>query len=277
MTRYADLHIHTFYSDGTLSPEEVARQARDSGLAAIAICDHDCTDGIDPCQRSAFKLGLEVIPGIELTVEKDGVEVHMLGYFIDRNLEWFQKKLKDIRGNRVNRIYKMVSKLKDVGVNVDPEEVFRLASKGSVGRLHLAYAMFYGGQVRRVQEAFDNYIGSSKPCYVPHVCFSSEEAIGTILKLKGVPVLAHPYVIGKDEFIPEFVKYGLRGIEVYHTDHSSSTVKHYNAIASRYNLIATGGSDCHGLGKGRILMGGVKVPYVFVERLKEEAKAISKS
>ncbi|MFA5146343.1 MAG: PHP domain-containing protein [Candidatus Omnitrophota bacterium] len=272
--KYADLHVHTFYSDSTFSPEEVVSCAVEKKIDAVAICDHDSIDGIEPCRRIGAELGVEIIPAIELTAEKVDIEVHMLGYFVDWKIPWFQEKLREIQKLRIGRVYKMVDKLKGENVEIDPDDVFKLAGKGSVGRLHMAQAMLKAGKIKRLQEAFDKYIGFLKPCYVPNIRFSPQNAIELILSVGGVPVLAHPYTIRKDECIPEFVEYGLRGIEVYHTDHKPIIVQHYEETAKRYGLIATGGSDCHGLGKGKVLMGGVRVPYSVVEKLKEESERI---
>lgn len=272
--KFADLHIHTDFSDSTFSPEEVAAHAGEKGLSAIAICDHDCVDGIEPCEKAASPLGIEVISGIELTVEKEDAEIHILGYFIDRKVEWFQNRLKAMRESRISRVYEMVEKLNALGINVKVEDVFRLAGRGSVGRLHLAQAMLKTGKVKSFREVFGKYIGFQKPCYVPHVKFSPQEAIEFILKDGGVPVLAHPGIMNKDEYIPELVGYGLKGIEAYHTDHSSGVVKHYEELAEEYGLLTTGGSDCHGMGKGRVLIGTVRIPYELVEKLKRQAGKI---
>lgn len=275
--KYADLHVHTFYSDSTFSPDEVMACAKEKSLDAIAICDHDCIDGIPPSIEISSRLDIEVIPGIELTAEKLDAEIHILGYFIDWRNEAFQKKLKEIQESRVSRIYKMVEKLDGMKIKVNPADVFKLAGKGSVGRPHLAQAMLRAGSIRNLKEAFEKYIGFLKPCYVPNIKFSPQNAIELILSVGGVPVLAHPHTVGKDEYIAEFIEYGLRGIEVYHTDHKAAMVKHYEEVAKRYNLLMTGGSDCHGLGTGRVLMGGIRVPYEIVEKLKEEAKKIKKN
>ena len=272
--KYADLHVHTFYSDSTFSPEEVVSRANEKGLAAIAICDHDCIDGIEPCRKLGDKTGLEIIPGIELTVEKIEAEAHILGYFIDWKLGWFQKRLKAIQAARVDRIHRMVEKLKDLGIDLDAKEVFKLAGKGSVGRLHLAKTLLKNGKIRDIREAFDKYIGFNKPCYISNVRFSPREAIEMIIKTGGVPVLAHPYVLRKDECITEFIEYGLRGIEAYHPEQKGSIAKRYESLAEKYKLLVTGGSDCHGLGKGYVLLGSVKVPYSVVEKLRAESERI---
>ncbi len=272
--KFADLHVHTFYSDSTFSPEEVVSCASEKGLSAIAICDHDSVDGIAPCTEIGDRMGVEIIPGIELTVEKADIEIHILGYFMDYKVEWFAKKLREIQKARVERIHKMVEKLNAEGIDVKAEDVFALAGKGSVGRLHLAQAMLKTGKVTTFREVFDKYIGFKKPCYVTNIRFTPREVLEALLKIGGVPVLAHPNVTGADEYIPELIGYGLRGIEVYHTDHRPSVTKHYEALAKGYGLLSTGGSDCHGLGKGRVLLGGVRVPYTIVEALREESMRI---
>ena len=144
----------------------------------------------------------------------------------------------------------------------------RQAGRGTVGRLHLAQAMIQTGKVKGFREVFSKYIGFQKSCYVSHIRFSPQEAIEAILRTGGVPVLAHPGIMNKDEYIPELIGYGLKGIEVYHTDHKASVIKHYEELAAEHGLLLTGGSDCHGMGKGKALIGTVRVPYELVEKLK---------
>jgi predicted metal-dependent phosphoesterase TrpH len=272
--KYADLHVHTFYSDSTFSPEEAVACAKDRALAAIAISDHDSVEGIDPCRAIGDKMGIEIVPGIELSVERADAEIHILGYFMDYSLDWFRKQLKELQDARVKRIHKMVEKLCSEGIDLKAEDVFKIAGRGTVGRLHLAYAILNTGKVKTIKDIFGKYIGFRKPCYVPNVKLTPQEAIDMILRTGGVPVLAHPGCMGRDECIPELIGYGLRGIEVYHTDHGSGAVKRYQKIAKENNLLATGGSDCHGLGKGRALMGEVRVPYTVVDELREESRKI---
>ncbi|MFA6141703.1 MAG: PHP domain-containing protein [Candidatus Omnitrophota bacterium] len=272
--KYADLHIHTFYSDSTFSPEEVISHAHEKGLSAIAICDHDSINGIEPCRKIAGPLGIEVVPGIELTVEKEEAEIHLLGYFIDWTKEWFQEKLKALQASRKERIYKMVDKLKGAGIAIEADDVFKLAGIGTVGRLHVAQAMLKTKKVRNYKEIFEKYIGFMRPCYVSNVRFTPREAIDMILKVGGVPVLAHPNTMKRDDYIQELIECGLRGIEVYHTDHKPSVREHYKKIAEENGLLITGGSDCHGMGKGRPLIGTVRVPYEIVEKLRAESEKI---
>jgi predicted metal-dependent phosphoesterase TrpH len=272
--KYADLHVHTFYSDSTFSPGEVVACAKDRALSAIAICDHDTIDGIEPCREIGDKMGVEIVPGVELTVEKVDAEIHILGYYLDYDLSWFRDRLKELRRGRIARIHKMVDRLRSHGIDLNAKEVFDIAGIGSVGRLHLAHAILKTGKVKSVKDIFEKYIGFNKPCYIANERLTPEEAISMILRAGGVPVLAHPSCTGKDEYIPELIERGLRGIEVYHTDHKPSDVKRYETLAKEKGLIITGGSDCHGFGKGRILLGEVRVPYTTVERLREEAGKI---
>lgn len=269
--KYADLHVHTYYSDSTFSPEEVLSAAKDKALSAIAICDHDTTDGVEPCAKIGMESGIEVIPGIELTVEKPDAEIHILGYMIDYRLQWLQKKLKTIQEGRVKRIYKMLERLDAEGIKIAAKEVFDIAGRGSVGRLHLARAILNSGAAKNFREVFEKYLGFGRSCYVPNIKFEPKEAIEMVIQAGGVPVIAHPGILSRDEYIPELVSCGLKGIEVYHTDHNTSTTRHYEELADSLGLIKTGGSDCHGAGKGRVLIGTVRVPYEIVERLKAEA------
>lgn len=268
MERFADLHVHTYLSDGTFSPQEAVERAKGMGLSCIAITDHDCVDGIEPASEAGEKLDLEIIPGVELTAQEEGIEVHLLGFFIDWKDEPFLKKLKIICQSRVKRTYQMIERLKKYNIAIDPEEVFRTSGPGSVGRLHVALVMEKHGYVSSVKEAFNRYIGDKAPCYVRHFEISAKEAIAEIKRIGGAAVFAHPYVMGKNNFIAQFIKYGLDGIEAYHSDHPGTASKHYIELAQKYKLLVTGGSDCHGLGKGEILMGKVKVPYELVEGLR---------
>lgn len=269
MQKKADLHVHTNLSDGTFPPHEVIAYASKIGLDCIAICDHDVIDGIAPSLEAGERYNLEVIPGIELTAEKNGYEIHMLGFFVDWKNEAFKNRLEMLCVQRRKRICEMVDKLNQHGIPITAEDVFKIGGDGSVGRLHLAIALYRQGHTATIDDAFRKYIGHKKPCYVSKINLTPEDAIGEIIKAKGIPVLAHPGILAKDEFIPSYVKSGLMGIEVYHTDHGAAAVKRYEEIAKAHGLLMTGGSDCHGLGKGKILMGSITVPYELVEKLKD--------
>jgi len=274
---YADLHVHTFYSDSTFSPEEVISLAKSRILSAVAICDHDSVDGIELCKRYGRRYGVEVIPCVELTVDDAEVEAHILGYFVDYKIGWFRKRLKKVQKTRIERVHKIVSRLKDEGIDIRARDIFALSGKGSVTRFHVAKVILKSGKIKTIKEIFGKYLGFGKPCYVPSVSFSPEESIDVILRAGGVPVVAHPFVMHNDEHVKKLISYGLRGIEAYHPEHNKGVTKHYEKMASENGLLVTGGSDCHGLAKHRALLGTVRVEYSVVEKLREEADRIKKN
>lgn len=270
----ADLHVHTCFSDSTLNPAQVVEYAGQAGLRAIAITDHDVIDGIPVVASLAADRGLEVIAGVELSAEIEDEEIHILGYFIDYTQPWFLEKLKTICQVRNKRIHLMVEKLNKMGVNINSGDIFEYSGKGSVGRMHVAQIMVKAGYVSNLNEAFQKYIGNKGPAYVQKYTLSPAEAISIIRRIGGIPVLAHPHIMGHDEFIPGYVQNGLMGIEAFHTNQTEEMAAHYQKIAGRYGLIVTGGSDCHGLAKGEVLIGRVKVDYQVVEQLKELKKKV---
>jgi predicted metal-dependent phosphoesterase TrpH len=267
--KLADLHLHTFFSDGTFSPQELVDEAKAKGLACIAITDHDITSGIAPAKKIAAD-SLEVIPGIELSAEIDSKEIHILGYFIDTQSKRLQEEIEKINLIRRQRVFEMTDKLKSLGVDLEPEDVFKVSGKGSVSRLHIATAMVLKGAASNIYEAFSKYIGNKGPAYVGKFSLTPEGAIKLIKEAKGIAVLAHPQASNCDELIPSFVKAGLRGLEAYYPEHSESTVNYYLKVAEKYNLLVTGGSDCHGKSKPDVAVGKVSIPYELVEKLKKE-------
>jgi predicted metal-dependent phosphoesterase TrpH len=267
--KVADLHLHTVFSDGTYTPEELIRAAAAQGLSAIAIVDHDSVDGIEEACRYGSVHKVEIISGIELTVEYERAEVHILGYCIDYKDNNLIEKLRLLSKNRIERIHTITDKLKGLGVALEAKSVFEIAKLGTPGRLHIARAMVAKGFVGSTYEAFQKYIGDKGPAYVSGFKLSPAEGIKLIKDAGGVPVLAHPYSINRDEVIPEFVGYGLMGLEVYYPEHTQATINFYLGLADKYNLLVTGGSDCHGAAKPEIKLGLVKIPYELVEKLKE--------
>lgn len=266
--QFADLHLHTVFSDSTYTPEELLLLSKEVGLSCISIVDHDTIDGIEPALEISKEIGIEVLAGIELTAQYADSEVHILGYLIDYQDQHLKQRLESLKVDRRIRIYKMIEKLKDMGINLDAESVFALAKQGAVGRMHLAMAMKNYGFVDSIGEAFKNYIGDKSPAYVLGFKLSPKEAIDLILQAKGIPVLAHPYSISPQELIFKFIDLGLKGIEVYYPEHTNSMIENYLGIAQKYNLLVTGGSDCHGLNKPEIKLGAVKIPYKLVQELK---------
>ena len=266
--KYADLHVHTCISDGSFTPGEVINQALSANLSAIAITDHDAVEALDEAVREAGDR-IEVIPGVELTAEMEGKEIHILGYFIDWRDAKFQQELKSLQKVRLERSRKIVEKLKQLGMEIDYDELLRFSGKGSVGRLHIARMMKSFGYVGSIREAFQRFIGEGKPACVGKFGLSPRQAMELIKNVGGLTVLAHPYLLNHDEWISQFVDDGLDGLEVYYSIQNPQITGHYERIAAKNGLLMTGGSDCHGLAKGRVLLGKVKIPYSLVEKLKD--------
>lgn len=273
--RLVDLHVHTTYSDGIFTPERVVKEALDRGLKAISITDHDCVDGIQPGMDAARGTDLEIVPGVELSAARNEAEIHILGYFIDWKEPVLARALKEIRESRVRRMKEMIRLINTYGANLNEDKVLRSIPTGTIGRLHLARIMTDEKITKNVREAFDRYIGNGKPCYVNHKRLDYREAIEMIKKTGGVPVLAHPGIKGRDEYIHDYVQAGLRGLEVFYIKHGLLKQGKYLALAKKYNLLVSGGSDCHGAnGREESLIGRIKLDYKAVEQLKKEAEAI---
>lgn len=268
-SRFADLHLHTLFSDSTYTPKELVLKALELDLACIAVVDHDTVNGIEPTEKFAKLKKIEVLTGIELTAEYNGIEIHILGYLIDYKRKELTEKLDFLKKVRIERIYKILDKLKNMGIKLKPDTVFKIAKQGTVTRLHIARAMVNEGLINSTQEAFLKYIGDSCPCYIAGFRFSPYEAIKLIKNVGGIPVLAHPYSLNKDELIPQFIEYGLMGLEIYYPEHTQSMVNFYLNLAKKYDLLITGGSDCHGEAKSKVTIGLIKIPYDLVEKLKE--------
>ncbi len=267
---FADLHLHTAYSDGTYSPAELATEAERNKLRAIALTDHDTVEG---CPQTAFECaqrGIEFVPGTELTAEQDGIEVHILGYGIDLDNEHFLAEMGRFQRVRQNRIREIVALLNARQVPLQAEAVFALANCRAPGRPHVARALVQAGICSSLDEAFERFLKKHRPAWVPKAKVSVREAVGLVHGARGLAVLAHPALNRVDHLIPDMASAGLDGIECYHTKHSASDAQRYTAMAARHGLLVTGGSDCHGMNKGKPLMGSVKIPYALVERLNEE-------
>jgi predicted metal-dependent phosphoesterase TrpH len=266
-----DLHLHSTASDGILTPKELVEKAFNLAINAIALTDHDSVEGVTPSIKEGKKLGVEVIPAVELSSDLNGQDIHFLGYFINYEDKKFQKRLAELRNLRAERAAKMVDLLRSKDVNIPFEDVLEAAGSGAVGRAHVAKVMVKKGYIDTVEEAFEKYIGRHAPCYVEKYFYTPKDVIETIKETGGIAVLAHPALSDVDEFIPEFIEYGIQGIEVLHGEQTDEQSKYYLQLANEYNLLPTGGSDFHGLKntkRGRE-MGSVKVPDEFLDRLKK--------
>ena len=268
---FADLHLHTRYSDGTYSPQELASQAKRHGLSAVALTDHDTVEGCTPTALACAQENLEFIPGTELTAEVGGMELHLLGYLIDVAHPRLLVEMSTFQTVRQQRIHEIVARLNRLGIPLQTEAVLSLASCNSPGRPHVGRALVKGGFCATLDEAFERFLKKNRPAWVPKFKISTEAAIALIHDAGGVAVLAHPGLHRQDDFIPQLVAEGLDGLECYHSKHTPAACERYVQLAEQYHLLVTGGSDCHGLNKGVPLMGSVKIPYQHVIDLKRRA------
>lgn len=264
-----DLHTHTTASDGLLAPEQLVDLASNAGVQVLAVCDHDSTDGVDAALAAGARLGIEVIPAVEINTDVDQGEVHILGYYIDHREAWLQEFLRRLRDGRLRRAERMVQKLNALGIRIDFARVRTLA-QGAVGRPHVAWAMVEAGAVKNVEEAFERYIGRNGPAYVERMKVTPEDAVQVILRAGGIPVLAHPGWGVQDSMIASLVGAGLEGIEVYYPEHTPAMQTHYLALARQHNLLTTGGTDFHGNNLAtKAPIGGQYMPSDVVEKMKE--------
>lgn len=263
-----DLHVHTNASDGYYAPRQVVEMALQLGMRALAIADHDSTDGVAEAQEAADSTPLEIVPAVEINAEFARTELHILGYYIDCQSPWLQDMLQRLRDGRLSRAQQMVKRLARIGLPLSWERVAAIAGEGSaIGRPHVAQAMLERGYVSSVQEAFFRYIGRGGPAYVERFKLSPVEAVRLVHKVGGIPVLAHP--LGIMDVVPELLPAGLAGLEAYYSGYSEEETRLVLAQAAKYRLLITGGSDFHGGGiMPETQLGSVNVPLSVVGELK---------
>ncbi|MDP4093898.1 MAG: PHP domain-containing protein [Bacillota bacterium] len=280
MDKTIDLHAHSTASDGSFSPGELVNHAKTMGLYAVALTDHDTVSGIQEAVSEGEKLGVEVVPGIEIGVNFKP-EMHILGYFLNQNWLNISNILEKLRKSREERNPKIVAKLNELGFSMTMDEVKTAAITGVVGRPHIAKVMVDKGYVKSMGEAFEKYLASGRPAYFKKDKLSPEEGIGEILKAGGIPVIAHPVHLNMsyshlDNLLADLKKDGLMGIEAYYVDNTNDDTGNLLRLAIKHDLLTTGGSDFHGsykpdieLGRGR---GNLRIPYELLEKMKEKAK-----
>ncbi len=274
-----DLHLHTTASDGAFAPVALARMAHEAGLDCIAITDHDSTGGVAAAQKAGRECGVRVIAGIEFNTLWHGQSVHVLGYFVDTAHPELQTVVARQRDGRLYRAQRMVEKLAALNMPLDWQEILRDAGGGAVGRPHIAKAMLARGYVRDSNEAFDRFLGHGMPAYVEQPKLTPVEAVTLLHRAGAAAGLAHPYnVEGADQvdldtLVPELAAAGLDAIETYYTGYSAAQREAILALAARFDLIPTGGSDFHG---GGILpqaeLGAIHVPPASLARLEAAAR-----
>ena len=265
--KFADLHLHTQFSDGTFTPEELVLHAQKSGLACIALTDHDTVEGCARAAAACAAVKMDFITGAELTAEHADTEVHIIGYFLDTENKTLLERIAQFQIVRQQRIHEMVAALNKLGVPLKVEVVFALANCKSPGRPHVARALVKEKLIGNLDEAFEKYLKKGRPAWVPKTKMSALESIELIHQAGGLAVMAHPGLNRTDEIIPGLADAGLDGIECFHTKHSTVMSERYLEIAEKHHLLVTGGSDCHGFSKNKPLIGTVRVPFMYVEKL----------
>lgn len=288
MIRFVDLHTHTTASDGTESPTQVVSKAHALGLVGVAITDHDTIQGVDEGIRAGINMGIEVIPGVEISCNWLEHQLHLLGFYINTQDSELQALLDWMRVGREQRLSKMIAKLRTLGIVVDPQEVEAEAKGESTGRPHLARVLMRHNHVATLEEAFDKYLGYGRPAYVDRPRPTIKQGIQTILHAKGVPIIAHPLTVDADlgVMLAELKPLHIQGVEYYYpynqvagkSDHWYANIESRQAelmkLAKDYELIITGGSDYHGAIPEKADLGSVPVPVETLEMLRRRYKEL---
>ena len=273
-----DLHTHTTNSDGSLTPRELVRLAKEQGFSAIAVTDHDTVDGISQAMRAGEEFNLEVVPGIELSCNWER-ELHMIGLFIDPNYPPLREKLKELAKNREKRNLKTLEILNNLGMPITVEEVKQVATGNIWGRAHFAKILCDKGYVQSVKEGFQKYLGHGRVAHVNEDRIEPEEAISLIRAAGGVPILAHMHYLKLSEhelkdLLIRFQKSGLVGAEVIYTEYTPEQTKLYTELVEELGLLKSGGSDFHGAMKPQIPLtpNHLRIPYSFLKEIKNHVR-----
>ena len=272
-----DLHLHTTISDGFDAPANLVRGCAAAGITTLAVTDHDTTGAWADAGAAADALGLEFVPGIEITAVLDGRDVHMLGYFPTRRVPVLDEFLREQRADRVRRVRAMAERLAALGVPVSIDRALAATAENpdwTIGRPKIALAMIEAGYVADIGEAFDRYLGEGRPAFVPRSGATPAEVVELIASAGGIPSLAHPGLLERDEIIPSLILAGLPAVEVFHSDHDAETTARYLRMIERSGLLATGGSDYHGGGSGHHgALGRVVLPQDHYDKFRERLLA----
>lgn len=275
-----DLHSHSYISDGSLSPSELAEYARKMNLSAFALTDHDSADGLKEAQEAADKSDIEFVPGIEFSAVINEQNFHLLGLFIDFQNNVLESELQAIKEERNNRNRVMLKKLNDLGLDISMEDVLKYSGKGIVSRVHFAKALLEKGITSSYKDGFDRFLRNDGPAYVKRNSIQAKKAIDLIHLCGGVAVLAHPlsYKLSDknvDKLTKNLKDAGIDGIEVFYSTHSSAQTAFVKKLADKYSLLYSGGSDFHGESKPGLELGigygSLSVPYTVYEKLKRKA------
>jgi len=245
MVQKVDLHTHTTHSDGFHSPEELIKIAKSRGIRAVSITDHDAISAYTEAHSFGKKIGVEVIPGVELSIDIGGSEVHILGYLFNPKDKDLKAYLKFFRDERYRRACKIIEKLKALGFNLDIDEIELATKHSAIGRPHIAKLLLSKGYVKSYLEAFNKFIGNGRPAFEKKVHLSPQSAFKIIKDAGGISFIAHP---GKmpEPLLKDLIDAGVDGIEVFHPSHSLRLINFYKGIVNEFYLLSSGGSDFHG-------------------------------
>jgi predicted metal-dependent phosphoesterase TrpH len=275
-----DLHTHTTASDGRCSPAELVDRAARAGVTVLGVADHDTVAGCAAAAEACGSAGIEFVTGIEITAVVEGADVHVLGYFFDRDSPVLQAFLAEQRRRRIDRVHEIVRRLGQQGIALDADAILRPGvadSSKAAGRPWIARAMVAAGYAVDVSEAFDKWLTRGRPAFVPRTGASPEEVFGRIHEAGGIASLAHPVLVGQDERIPQYAAAGLDALEAHHADHEPADVERYLALAARLNLAVTGGSDFHADDEHGGGPGSVSLPREEFDALRERHKSSRQS
>jgi predicted metal-dependent phosphoesterase TrpH len=268
-----DLHLHSTASDGSLPPAEVVAIAERQGVRVMALTDHDSLEGIPEAEERARASGIRIIPGVELSVTEEGMDVHLLAYGFDPSDRVLQSAIERYRASRHERARKILARLKGLGIRIPIEEVEQIAGGGALGRPHVAEALMVGGYVETFHEAFQRFLGHHGPAYVAKQTVRLEEAVEVVREAGGITSLAHPATLNRDQWIAGWARRGLDGIEVWHSKHHPGDIERYRQIARSHGLLMTGGSDFHGERTPDLSVGSVAIPEAMLGPLDEALRA----
>jgi len=271
---FVDLQVHSTASDGALPPAAVVQAAADAGLHAIALTDHDSVDGLPEAIEAGARLGVRIVPGVELSSHFEGEELHLLGLHL-ANLEAMRAALLEFQAQRVQRAERIVATLNAHGIPVTMEAVLAEAGTGAVGRPHIARALLAGGWVREFREAFDKWIGWGRPAYMAKETFDVADAIALVHRAGGIAVWAHPGELATPARIARLAALGLDAVEVLHPSHPPYLVQRLVENTEKAGLIPSGGSDWHGTHDGPRKLGGQLVPKIWLDW--QDAKAAQRA
>jgi predicted metal-dependent phosphoesterase TrpH len=266
---FADLHLHTLFSDGTYTPAGLVDAAVAAGLSEIALTDHDTVDGWEEVSAHAEQAGLAFVPGTELTAELNGRELHILGYYVDSAHPELAGELRSAQEIRCRRVREMVARLNELDIAISVDAVLEAARCRAPGRPHVARALVAAGFCTSLDEAFERYLKKDRPGWVPKSKMSVAKALRLIHAAGGVAVIAHPGLNHDDRLVGRLARMGFDGIECRHPKHSPAATARYEEMARELGLIATGGSDCHGTTKNRPTIGTVRIPRSWVDALRQ--------